>query len=577
MSEPKDGDKKIVLHGLANCLVTEGLLTEEAAAEAAQKAKSANKPLVSYIVEQSILSAKEIAYSTANHFGLPVFDIDAIDRDILPHDLISDKLIIKDHALPLIKRGRHLFVAVSDVANIQSLTEFGFQSGLHTHAIIVEEDKLSNLIDEYLNNHDSEESLGDLSDSGLDELDIQDGDELEEDDDEGADVDDAPIVRFVNKILLDAIKQGASDLHFEPYESLYRIRFRVDGVLQEVANPPINLASRITARIKVVSKLDISERRVPQDGHFRMKLSKKRSIDFRVSTCPTVGGEKVVMRILDPSNSKVGIDALGYEDFQKDLFIEAIHRPQGMVLVTGPTGSGKTVSLYTALNILNTAERNISTAEDPVELNLNGINQVHVNPKTGLTFASALKSFLRQDPDIIMVGEIRDYETGSIAIKAAQTGHLVLSTLHTNSAPETLTRMVNMGVERFNIATSVTLIIAQRLARRLCSHCKIKAEIPKEILLEEGFIESDLADGFEIFGPSDGCKLCIKGYKGRVGLYEVLKMSETIGRIIMDGGNSINILDQAMQEGMQPLRRSGIRKVLMGLTSVEEVVRVTSD
>jgi type IV pilus assembly protein PilB len=415
-----------------------------------------------------------------------------------------------------------------------------------------------------------------LQDSDLDGLDISAGEEDQNIPSTDIDVDETPIVRFVNKVLLDAINRGASDLHFEPYEKTYRVRFRMDGILKEVAAPPVALAQRIAARIKVMSQLDISERRVPQDGRMKMRISKSRVIDFRVSTCPTLFGEKIVMRILDPSSAKLGIDALGYEEDQKKLYLDALAKPYGMILVTGPTGSGKTVSLYTGLNILNTEDRNISTAEDPAEINLPGINQVNVNPKAGLTFASALKAFLRQDPDVIMVGEIRDKETGDIAIKAAQTGHLVLSTLHTNDAPQTLTRLVNMGIAPFNIASAVTLIIAQRLGRRLCPHCKAPADLPPEALLREGFTEEDLASGLTVY-RAVGCDKCNDGYKGRIGIYQVMPISEEMGRLIMAGGNSIELADQARREGISDLYTSGLKKVKAGLISLEELHRVVTE
>lgn len=565
--------KKSALPGLASRLVATGVLEEEVAKYAVTQATQKRIPFVTHLIEQRIMSAGEIARHASKDFGYPLLDLSALDVESIPRDTVNDKLIHKHRMVPVLKRRDQLYVAISDPTNIQAVNEIKFHTGLNTHVVLVEDDKLSKFIEEVLTDRE-DDALGDLSDSGLDDLDITTEEEVHDDDASG-ETDDAPIVRFVNKILLDGIKKGASDLHFEPYEKSYRVRFRIDGILHEVSNPPINLSSRITARLKVMSKLDISERRIPQDGHFKMKLSKKRSIDFRISTCPVSYGEKVVMRILDPASAQLGIDQLGYEPFQKELFLKAIHRPQGMVLVTGPTGSGKTVSLYTAINILNTHERNISTAEDPVELPLEGVNQVNVNPKAGLTFAFALRSFLRQDPDIVMVGEIRDLETAEIAIKAAQTGHLVLSTLHTNSAAETLTRLVNMGVERFNIATSVTLIIAQRLARRLCSNCKKPITIPATTLLELGYTE-DQIEKLELYEPK-GCDICSGGYKGRLGLYEVLHMNDKLGRIIMDGGNSLDILEKASEQGFKTLRQSGLKKAGLGLTTLEEVNRVTKD
>ena len=472
------------LSGLPGRLVRDGLLDENAARNATDQAKKKRIPFVTYLVEHQILASKEIAAAASNEFGVPLFDIASMELEQAPINLVEEKLIRQHHALPLFKRGKRLFVAVSDPTNLQALDEFKFHTGVSTDAVLVEEDKLAKAIESTLDAQDSNQ-IGDLLDEDLDNLAISSGEVDHNDDDPEAGIDDTPVVRFVNKVLLDAINKGASDIHFEIYEKAFRVRLRQDGVLREVANPPINLATKMTARIKVMSRMDIAERRVPQDGRIKMQLSKNRAIDFRVNTCPTLFGEKIVLRILDPSSAKLGIDALGYEDFQKKLFMEAIHKPYGMVLVTGPTGSGKTVSLYTALNILNTEDRNISTAEDPAEINLEGINQVNMNPKAGLTFSSALRAFLRQDPDIIMVGEIRDLETAEIAVKAAQTGHLVLSTLHTNDAPQTLTRLANMGVAPFAIATSIHLIIAQRLARRLCSSCKKPIEVPDEALLKD--------------------------------------------------------------------------------------------
>lgn len=569
-------NKMLNLSGLARKLVEEQLITQETATLAVENSRKKKQPFVSYLVEHKILESTVIARTASREFGDPLFDLRALDLEVLPKDIVSEKLIRQHHALPILKRGNRLYVALSDPTNLQALDEFKFHTGISTEAILVDECVLLETIEKILSEQESS-TLSNFEDSDLDSLDISSIEDGElNDDDSGSDVDDAPIVRFVNKVLLDAINKGASDIHFEPYEKTYRVRLRQDGILSEFASPPVNLAPRLAARLKVMSRLDISERRIPQDGRFKMKLSKNRSIDFRVSTCPTLFGEKVVMRILDPSSAKLGIDALGYDEIQKTHFLNSIHKPQGMVLVTGPTGSGKTVSLYTALNILNTAEVNISTAEDPVEINLPGINQVNINPKAGLQFSNALRAFLRQDPDIIMVGEIRDLETAEIAVKAAQTGHMVLSTLHTNSAPETLTRMINMGVPAFNLATSVTLIIAQRLARRLCKECKKIREVPHDALLEIGFSESELHENIVIYEPK-GCDHCNQGYKGRVGLYEVMPVTNAIGRIIMEGGNAIHIQDQMIKEGVHTLRRSGLNKVKLGITSLEEVNRVTKD
>ena len=564
---------QVILSGLTRKLVQDGHLDEAVAEKAQAAAETKKMPLVSYLVEQKLADGNVIATIGAEEFGIPLLDIDSVDIDTEVTKLVDEKLVRRHHALPLFKRGNRLFVAVSDPTNLQALDEIKFHVGASTEAILVEEGKLKSSIEKAMAGADT--SLAELSGDGdLDNLDISSGED--EDSDAGdVDIDDAPVVRFINKILLDAINTGASDIHFEPYEKTYRVRYRRDGILKEIATPPIALNRRISARLKVLARLDISERRVPQDGRMKMKLSRNRAIDFRVNSCPTLFGEKIVLRILDPTSAQLGIDALGYEEDQKQLYMEALEQPQGMILVTGPTGSGKTVSLYTGLNILNTEDRNISTAEDPAEINLPGVNQVNVDNKVGLTFASALKAFLRQDPDIIMVGEIRDLETAEIAIKAAQTGHLVLSTLHTNDAPQTLSRMLNMGVAPFNIASSVSLIIAQRLARRLCNNCKKPVDIPHEALLEEGFREDEL-DGLAIHHP-EGCDQCDGGYKGRVGIYQVMPLSEEMQRIIMENGNSMEIADQAAKEGVNDLRRSGLIKVKNGLTSLEEVNRVTKE
>ena len=562
------------LNGLARRLVSDGHLAETDALKAQEESDKKKSPLVSYLVEKNLLDGKIIATAASEEFGIPVFDIETIELEAEITKLVDEKLIRKHRALPLYKRGNRLFVAVSDPTNLTALDEIKFHVGANTEAVLVEENKLKDVIEKAMASADT--TLADMSGDGdLDDLDIGGNDEVDDDPTSDTDVDDAPVVRFVNKILLDAINSGASDVHFEPYEKTYRVRYRRDGVLKEIAAPPVALNRRISARLKVLSRLDISERRVPQDGRMKMKLSKNRAIDFRVNTCPTLFGEKIVLRILDPTSAQLGIDALGYEEDQKQLYMDALQQPQGMILVTGPTGSGKTVSLYTGLNILNTEDKNISTAEDPVEINLAGINQVNVEPKVGLTFSAALKAFLRQDPDIIMVGEIRDIETGEIAIKAAQTGHLVLSTLHTNDAPQTLSRMINMGIAPFNIASSVSLIIAQRLARRLCNSCKKPADIPRETLLEEGFKEEDLP-GLKIY-KAIGCDQCDSGYKGRVGIYQVMPVSDAMARIIMEGGNAIQLADQAQKEGINDLRQSGLIKVKQGITSLEDVNRVTKE
>ena len=568
-------NSNVTLTGLARRFVDDGLLDESIAKEAFIQAANNKIPLISYLVENRLADSQGLAFSAAMEFGVSVMDLDAFAPEMMPEKLVDEKLIRKHGALPLYKRGNRLFVAVSDPTNIQALDEIKFNTGLSTDAILVDDGKLRSAIDRFLESQDA--TMGDLEDSDLEGIDTEGGDGDEDDD--GAtttDVDDAPIVKYVNKILLDAIRGGASDIHFEPYEKVYRVRYRTDGILKEISKPSIKLAPKISARVKIMSQLDISERRIPQDGRIKMKLSKTKAIDFRVNTLPTLWGEKIVLRILDPSQAKLGIDVLGYEEEQKKLYLDALEQPQGMILVTGPTGSGKTVSLYTGLNILNTPERNISTAEDPAEINLEGINQVNVNTKVGLGFAEALRAFLRQDPDIIMVGEIRDLETANIAIKAAQTGHLVLSTLHTNSAPETLTRMMNMGVPSFNIATSVSLIIAQRLGRRLCSSCKEPADVPKDVLLAEGFTEAQIETGFTLYRPK-GCDKCSGGYKGRVGIYEVVKITDRLANMIMEEASSIAIAKQAEEEGFANLRQSALEKVIQGVTSLEEANRVTKD
>ena len=543
--------------------------------DAMNAARERKTSAVTQLVASGAAKARDIAIAASNEFGVPLFDLDAVNLDLDTVKLVSDKLLAKHRVLPLYKRGKRLFLAVADPTTLHAIDEIKFQTGLGIEAVVVEDDKLQKAVDKAIEQADAQmPSLGDEEGVELDALEVG-PDEGELDDKVSRDdVEDAPLVRFVNKIMIDAIRKGASDIHFEPYEKIYRVRYRMDGVLKEIAQPPVQLGGKLAARLKVMSRLDIAERRVPQDGRIKMRISKNRAIDFRVSTCPTLFGEKIVMRILDPSQASLGIDALGYEGFQKDLYLKYLAKPQGMILVTGPTGSGKTVSLYTGLHILNREDTNISTAEDPAEINLPGVNQVNVNPKVGLTFAAAMRAFLRQDPDVIMVGEIRDLETAEIAIKAAQTGHLVLSTLHTNDAPQTLTRLVDMGVKPYAIATSVSLIIAQRLARRLCSHCKQPLDIPKEALLKEGFEDADVAAGVKIFGPK-GCQSCTDGYKGRVGIYQVLPVTESIGRIILASGSAVDISDQAAKEGVWDLRRSALEKVRAGVTSLEEVNSVT--
>jgi type IV pilus assembly protein PilB len=577
-SATSSGSARMGLGGLPQRLVQDGLLDEGAMADALLAARERKIHIVTWLVSQSLASARDIAIAASQEFGAPLLDLDSVSLDMDAVRLVNDKLLSKHRVLPLVKRGKRLHVAVSDPTNLHAIDEIKFQTGLSIEAVVVEDDKLQTAVQKAIEQVDVAMPGLAEDDFDLDQLDVEPGEEgLEGDSVTRDDVEDAPIVRFVNKIMLDAIRKGASDIHFEPYEKYYRIRTRLDGVLKEVAQPPVQLAQKLAARLKVMSRLDIAERRVPQDGRIKLRMSKNRSIDFRVSSCPTLFGEKIVLRILDASAAMMGIDALGYEPFQKQLYTDALAKPQGMILVTGPTGSGKTVSLYTGLSILNVEGTNISTAEDPAEIVLPGVNQVNVNPKVGLTFASALRAFLRQDPDVIMVGEVRDLETAEIALKAAQTGHLVLSTLHTNDAPQTLTRLVDMGVKPYSIATSVSLIIAQRLARRLCGNCKEPLDLPKEALLKEGFSEADLkTPEFRIFRPV-GCSQCVDGYKGRLGIYEVLPVTEEIGRIILAGGSAPDIWERAREDGVWDLRTAGLKKVRDGLTSLEEVNRVTVD
>jgi type IV pilus assembly protein PilB len=565
-------NSRVNLVGLARAAVDAGLLEESKAVDAMQQARRNSTPLVTWLVQNKLAPAKRLMELAADQFGVAYMDLDAINPEVFAKDSVSEKLARQHRILPLYKRGNKLYIAMSDPANQQAVNDVQFSTGLSVEGLLVEDDKLGQAIDRL---YDSPAAALE----GLDDLELDDFESEHDSEDDGDAVsmdpaDEAPVVRFVNKMLLDAIKGGSSDLHFEPYEKSYRVRFRTDGVLHEVARPPIQLRDRISARLKVMAGLDISERRKPQDGRIKLKVSASKSIDFRVNTLPTLWGEKIVMRILDASSAQMGIDALGYEDSQKELYLDALAQPQGMILVTGPTGSGKTVSLYTGINILNTVGVNISTAEDPVEINLEGVNQVNVNPRQGMDFSQALRAFLRQDPDIIMVGEIRDLETAEIAIKAAQTGHMVMSTLHTNSAAETLTRLRNMGVAAFNLATSVNLIIAQRLARRLCK-CKQEVSVPDEVLLSEGFTKEQLGT-FKVYGPK-GCDNCNGGYKGRVGIYEVVRVTPDLQRIIMADGNAIDISEQMRKDGFNDLRASGLMKVIQGVTSLEEVNRVTKD
>ena len=561
------------LGGLARALVQAGQLKEAEAEQLLAQAQSSKTSLIEQIIVSKKAGALDIARFVADTFGYPLLDLGAFDEGQIPSDAIDRKLIATHKVIPLNKRGNRLSVAIADPTNLRALDEIRFQTGLAVDPIVVEQPKLAPLVAKYSESAADALKSFTSEDINLDFLDEEAAGKADEA--AGQEIDDAPVVKFIQKMLLDAINDGASDIHFEPYEKFYRIRFRVDGVLREVATPPLAIKEKIASRIKVISRLNIAEKRVPQDGRMRLVLSKNRAIDFRVSTLPTLQGEKIVMRILDPSSATLGIEALGYEPEQKAMLMDAISRPYGMILVTGPTGSGKTVSLYTCLNILNKDGINISTAEDPAEINLAGINQVNVDDRAGLTFPVALKAFLRQDPDIIMVGEIRDLETAEISIKAAQTGHLVLSTLHTNDAPQTLTRLMNMGVPMFNIASSVLLITAQRLARRLCN-CKQPITVPEQALLDAGFSETDLDGSWTLYGPG-GCDRCKgSGYKGRVGIYQVMPISEAMQRLILSGASALDLAEQAKAEGVKNLRESGLLKVKQGMTSLDEVLSTTN-
>ncbi|MGQ2964704.1 type IV-A pilus assembly ATPase PilB [Methylophilus sp.] len=564
------------LGGMARTLVQSALISEDEAGELQQKALTQKISFVAAILAQKKISSRHVAQAASDAFGFPFFDLDALDQDSLPDKTIDIKLMQSQRVLLLQQKSNVAYIAISDPTNLQALDTIQFQMGATLSPLVVEDDKLGRWIDRIVESKDT--SMASLN-AGSDDFDLGLEEASQEQEAEVMqEVDDAPVVKFLQKILMDAINMGASDLHFEPYEKYYRIRFRIDGVLRDMAQPPLAIKDKLASRIKVISNLDISEKRIPQDGRMKLLLSKTRSIDFRVSTLPLIYGEKIVMRILDPTSATLGIEALGYEPEQKEALLKAVQRPYGLVLVTGPTGSGKTVSLYTCLNLLNDPGVNISTAEDPAEIPLAGINQVNVNDKQGLTFAAALKSFLRQDPDIIMIGEIRDLETADMAIKAASTGHMVLSTLHTNDAPTTLSRLVNMGVAPFNIASAVTLITAQRLARRLCKHCKVPLNVPKEALLSVGFKEADLDGSWQLYdAKAGGCEHCNNGYKGRVGIYQVMPVSEEMARIIMASGNAMDIAEQAKREGVKDLRESGLLKVKQGLTSIEEVEAVTNE
>ncbi|KAF0102331.1 MAG: type IV pilus assembly protein PilB [bacterium] len=564
------------LTGLCRAMVTQGLLSPEEGENLQTQSRSSNESFIAHLLRTRRFRADQIAAFASVNFGIPLFNLDALDATVIPKGAVDPKLLAKHRVLPISQRGNRLFVALSDPSNLKALDDIKFQTSLATEPIVVEDDKLGRWLESY--GEATEESI--LKTIDTEDLNLEFGDDDTQyaaDTAAAADIDDAPVVKYLQKMLLDAINSGASDIHFEPYEKSYRIRYRLDGSLYEVAQPPLAIKDKIASRIKVISKLDISEKRVPQDGRMKLMLSRSKAIDFRVSTLPTLYGEKIVMRILDATSATVGIEHLGYEPDQLKVLLEAVQRPYGMVLVTGPTGSGKTVSLYSCLNILNKPGVNISTVEDPVEIQLAGINQVNVNDKAGLDFASAMKAFLRQDPDIIMVGEIRDHETGDIAIKAAQTGHMVLSTLHTNDAPSTLTRLVNMGIPSYNVAASVNLITAQRLARRLCPSCKKPVDIPPEALLNAGFSEAELDGSWQAYTPV-GCSACKDtGYKGRVGVYQVMPVTEELTRLILKNASTMDIAEQAQREGVLNLRQAGLLKVKQGLTSLEEILSVSNE
>ncbi len=563
--------------GIARRLVMDGALDEAAARTAMAQAADAKVPLAQWISDKKLVGPAQLAAANAIEFGMPLLDASAFDPTQNAMKLVSEELVQKHNVLPLFKRGNKLFVGTSNPTQTGALAEIQFHTNLVVEPILVDEDQIRRTLEQWQNvGGQLDGALGD-DEEGLEDLEVGSTDE-EGGSESGVDAkgDDTPVVKFVNKVLVDAIRRGASDIHFEPYETDYRVRMRIDGLLKTVAKAPVKLNQRIAARLKVMAQLDIAEKRVPQDGRIKLNLSKTKQIDFRVSTLPTLFGEKVVLRILDGSAAKLGIEKLGYEPEQQKLFLDAIHKPYGMVLVTGPTGSGKTVSLYTALGILNDETRNISTAEDPVEIRLPGVNQVQQNNKRGMTFAAALRSFLRQDPDVIMVGEIRDLETAEIAIKAAQTGHMVLSTLHTNDAPQTIARLMNMGIAPYNITSSVTLVIAQRLARRLCPKCKRAVNLPEHALLAEGFTQEEIDEGFTVYEPV-GCDECTEGYKGRTGIYQVMPMSEEIQAIVLAGGNAMQIAEVAQQAGIKDLRQSALKKVRDGITSLAEINRVTKD
>lgn len=565
-----------ILTGIAKKIVNNRLMEEDQVIKIFNDAAHKGQSFVRTLVNDKILDAEVLAEIASHEFGIPYFDLTSFNSDYLPSIRIKSESIENGLALPLFQRGNKLYVAISDPTNLQVIDDIKFQTGTYPEPVVVADDLLIRISSDAAT-HGELSTLDDIDDEALESLELTTDSELMEEEGDKGGSDDAPIVRFVNKMLLDAIDTGVSDIHFEPYERFYRVRFRLDGVLREHSKPPVTLGTRLATRLKVLAQLDISERRLPQDGRFKMRLTKQRFIDFRVSSCPTLYGEKIVLRILDPNSAQMGIDKLGFETFQKEIFLRNIAKAQGMVLTTGPTGSGKTVTLYTALNILNTPETNISTAEDPVEINVPGINQVNVNIKAGLEFSTALRAFLRQDPDVIMVGEVRDIETAEIAIKASQTGHMVLSTLHTNTAIETLSRLVSMGIPAYNVASSVSLIIAQRLVRILCPKCKRKVEVPKPALLEVGFSEEEIDSGELKIYEAIGCMYCQDGYKGRVGIYETMEISKKLSQMIMDGAHVMDLAKQSRKEGNWNLRDAGLNKIREGVTTIDEITRVTRD
>ena len=564
---------QVTLIGLAKRLASVGLLSDVEAARASQEAAAREMSLVAYLVEAGGCDAAQVALCASTEFGLPVLDVDAVDPAVISMHGVSEQIVRKYRAVPLFRRGNRLFAAVSDPTDYRALDEIKFSSGLSTEAILVAHDKLTALIARLVSAQDTQ-PLDDINDADLDAL--VSTDEEQDTGPASVDVDDAPVVRYVNKLLLDAIGKGASDLHFEPYEKRYRVRYRVDGILREVAAPPPGLANRLAARVKVLARLDIAERRVPQDGRIKLKVSRQRTVDLRVSTCPTLYGEKIVMRVLDAGGGLLNIEKLGFDPEQRELFEKNLHKPYGMILITGPTGSGKTMSLYAGLKELNQPGINISTAEDPVEIVMEGVNQVNVNVKAGLTFAAALRSFLRQDPDVILIGEIRDLETAEIAVKAAQTGHMVLATLHTNDAPQTITRLMNMGVPSYNVAAALNLVMAQRLARRLCKLCKTPLDLPRAALLREGFSEEEIDAGLTVY-EAVGCDQCTEGYKGRVGIYQVMPISDDMRKLIMHEVSDLDIAQQAAREGIADLVKAGLVKVREGITSLSEIRRITKE